>query len=1611
MPITPASVTPITLTEKQKLSYLLEATGDLDTAKALQKSFPPALLKASADTLAALDKTARDLHATQAQVETDLSRLQSLKHFCIEQLSCALTARWPAAVFDVEKDHLELPGSYCGCEAVTPPGGAEKVIPPATPTLLEAAMQNFTEDEAQADYFPEGSVVRIASKPEGVPGLTPTAFAELCRELDLGRLYQEHFQQVFGVKEVNGSRVATGPMVRNISVMKKQMLQLDLHLALMKEHVSEDGFQTVQRLIDAGGVVDVKNLQFKGRPLIMQGIEALDSCLWGVVVLSEKSVELDPDQWCLVYMPGEPGQPLYEYTSFTAFVAYLEFKLGMGSYKSYFTHCIGEVDKIDFFKTFADTESLGHIKQLEMNGPLFDFMLKSHVGKLQLDARALAVPTADVDEEERKKRLIQYLEIGMTIANVAGFVVPVLGQLMMGVAIGQMLAEVYEGIEDWNRGDRQEAFSHLLSVAENIALMAAVGAGVKVLKSLAIKTIQKHPDFFQPFTAILDRNNQSRLWKPQLSAYEQPLPAGAGAEPDATGLYQVDGKVFARIDDRNYAVVPDPVSRTWRIQHPVRPEAYAPILKRSQHGGWRHAWEPSEQWSGAYTLKRIDPQLARFEDSRLEMIRRLTDTRFDELHRLSDDSLPLTPRLRDTIDRFGLERRMRDFVAAMERGEAADPRHVQEQLNALPRLANWPEDRYIKVVDEHGSITATFPPGSIDDDTLSVIVSNAQLEKGELLQTVIDGLYPREVEALVGTNVAPSGQGVTLAKMIGVAVKADRRSTFDHLYRRYDQLQDREVLKTRGAYPDVPARYAQELIRQAPSVERALLRTTGRVPMGIAQRLSEATDNVRLDRALTGFYLAEIANTDTEKLAIGLLPKLSGWDPQLYLELRSRSLKGDLLETLGKKPLISGNSLTLVRLDNGYEVFNSQTQSLGKTIGSDSLYQAILKGLSPSQAKAIGLTGAKSEEGWRLRSQLLNNALDEREGCNRLLNGEQFEPLVPEPACVLADPPGEATNHPKRLLRKVKKLFPLFSDMQAREFLDQLGSDHLTRALRVRQLQDELERLRDVLDTWMDDDVAMKAVGGVLSEVRESRHLVAYEIEDSFRRLVFLPDEFYRSAYGLKLDGMRFGKLPILPPGLSFEHVRHLSLQNMQLDNDVAYFLKAFKNLETLELGRNRLTQLPEVMSLMPNLRRLGLEQNRIQLTEQALVKLSRMRSLQSLDLSENPLGATVDVSELYDLTDLSVRNTRTTELPKGLQRLPHLDRVDLRDNDIRDLPQWLFETPRRFSETINLRNNPISELSSTHLDNYRKKIGVGMGYLENDIARLDEHQARSIWLTETGGTVGSKRLQTWTAINDDPMAEGLFHLLAELGNTADSEYVREDMSRRVWTVLEATQADADLREQIFDLAADPIHCTDNAALNFSHLEVVVHVRNVLRVSGGRQVSAAVLMRLARGLFRLEQIDLIAAEHARDLGSPDPLEVTLAYRTGLARAFDLPGQPSHMRYAELADVTSDDLVTAIHRIQTAELSSKWLDFLVRQPFWSDYVKSSFAQQFNEVRVPHQVEVQSLFERAEEFSSADYLSEMNLCVTRMEQTENALLQRLTQRVIELIERGTCIVPSD
>lgn len=1657
---TPAAApaeTPVTPpTPQEVLTTLLEATGDLDTAETLQKALPTWLLNASAKTLGALDKTARDLQASRSKVETDLSKLRPLKVFCSIALNAALVEQWEDIEFDVELDSLELPGTDCGCgpeektggnptlvalgqaaDTTTQTGaGAAKTgivslekatgpamsapatapvatpksnIPLATQSLLNAAMQNFTANEEKADGFPQGSVVKIASGAEEIDDLTPHVFARLCRKLDLGKQYQTHFEQVVGLRDDKGKTVINSGISQNIAAMKKLLLQLDVQLARARSDISPSRSELLQRLIDANGVAGPTTLHVHNLPLIMQGIEIHGACIWGVVVFSVNSIETHANEWCLVYMPGEPKRPLYEYPSFNAFKEYLTLKLNVKSYKDYFAHCLDEDNKVDFYKTFASKRNLGTIRQLPISVPLFAFMVQSHVGKLQIDARSLVVPTADVDQEQRQKRLLNYIEVGVTVASLAGFFVPGLGQLMMGVAIGQLLGEIYEGVEDWRHGDRQEALHHLLSVVESVAMMAAMAAGQKAVTALVKQTVRAHPEFFGQFTSILNSAGQPRLWKPQLGAYAQSLPADAIGAANTSGFYQAQGKSFGRIGHLVYGGVRIPGTKIWRLEHPTRKTAYSPPLEQHIDGGWRHPGESARGWAGsAYALKRIDPSLADMEELRLDMARRLTQTSHRTLFHSFDENEALSPRLRDMIERFGIENRLNAFIEQMEQGEAQSSRYVQEQLLALPKLKNWPTDHYIKVVGSDAQTLATYPTTLVEDKSLSITVSQKELDEGHLLDTVINRLDQKDVDALLEGRYA-NGESAQLAKKIGTSVKADRQPFFEQLYRVYDHSDAEEVVKLRKAHPELPSRVAQALLDQAPSVERASLRSTGRVPLALAQKSREAVGILRLDRALSGLYLTTLNSVDSEKLAIQLLARLDGWGADWRLQLHQGALKGTLLASVGKPTALAANTFKLVKLKTGYEAFNGDSISLGRVpAGPEALYEGILKTLPPAKQRKLGFDEPQFDDGARMRGKLLDVALDERARDAGLDATGQYTPEVAEPACVQADPPMLSSKHSKSLLYKVRRLFPLFTEVQADEFLNTVGNDAMAREKHVRKLRHDLERLGETLEFWRESDPT-SSVAVVGRELAKNRQTVANQIEDSFRRRILLPDARGRPVCGLKLDGMRVADLPVLPADINFDHIKLMSMKNMQLDDTVGSFLGSFPQIESLELDNNQLSELPPVITRLSKLERLCVPDNQIKLTEASLKELADLRSLQTLNLNGNPLGATPDVKKMLDLRYLSLRSTGLTELPVGLSRLPNLDRVDLRNNVIKDLPAWLFEMPKRFTETLNLRHNELLKASADLLKAYRDRIGIGMGYLEDDLARLDEQKARSIWFPEEAGEQWSKREPLWSALKEDKSAEGLFHLLAELGNTAESNKVREDMTQRVWRVLSAAEAKTALREQLLDLAANPINCTDSAASNFSHLEVAVEVDSVVAQAADAKAPTATLLKLGRGLFRLEQLEQIARDHVSRNLSVDPLEVSLAFRTGLADHYDLPGQPRHMRYASLSGVKASDLEAAKTRVDAAEMSSKWMDFIVRQPFWCDYVRRAQSAKFTDIDEIHGEKIQALFDKADILTSAEYLRQLDTVMVAKDRAEMAAFKAFTSEALKAIDQGVCSVP--
>lgn len=72
----------------------------------------------------------------------------------------------------------------------------------ATQTLLQAALHNFLPEQAEAGGIPRGSHLwdykstRSSDPAPKLLEIDPVAFARLCRELDIGKRYQEHLAAI-----------------------------------------------------------------------------------------------------------------------------------------------------------------------------------------------------------------------------------------------------------------------------------------------------------------------------------------------------------------------------------------------------------------------------------------------------------------------------------------------------------------------------------------------------------------------------------------------------------------------------------------------------------------------------------------------------------------------------------------------------------------------------------------------------------------------------------------------------------------------------------------------------------------------------------------------------------------------------------------------------------------------------------------------------------------------------------------------------------------------------------------------------------------------------------------------------------------------------------------------------------------------------------------------------------------------------------------------------------------------------------------------------------------------------------------------------------------------
>ncbi|MGF6595020.1 NEL-type E3 ubiquitin ligase domain-containing protein [Pseudomonas sp. 2835] len=634
---------------------------------------PTWLLQAPAQRLLALSRALQLSQQQRTRVAAVLSTIEPLDGFARSLLRQQLRTH-TGANLDVELNHfvhtrhLSLTSTLLSL----PRQGSTAVV--SSHSLLQAALQNFSAAEAASGGLAGKARLQFAQPLAASTQLTPESFAALCRTLDLGGRYQSHLDQVL-----------TGEFTQVLRRSHYHDLEVAALIAALNGTLDEYSFKALLQhvhtdFLQPGEDPVIRPLQVRLGGVLLSAVVVFE-------VLPESAFSLTPGvlrferlNW-LLYIPGDAQRPLLRFNSRDAMARELGQRLQSPAYERLFMRFVPQAEQLAFAATLAERRQRaekGEPLVLPMAltafpGPLFSTLANQQVAKIRNDARTLAVPTADEDENERVERLHAYENAGLLLLNVAGLFVPVLGAVMLGVAAGQLLSQVLEGVEDWLQGDSDKALEHLTDVVETLALFAAAGAGVQLVSKAL-----RHAAFIEELVPISNAGGQARLWKPDLAGYAASEAGIEQGTADSQGLISGSLRHYIKLDERLYAVDHDAALAQWRIVQPQTPERYSPVLHGNGRGGWRHGGENPLLWHDSrFMLKRLLPELATLPEPAQAQVLTMSGLDGGQLRRLHLDDLPAPGLLRDCLLRWRLDHDIERFIEQLAQGAALDTGNAQ----------------------------------------------------------------------------------------------------------------------------------------------------------------------------------------------------------------------------------------------------------------------------------------------------------------------------------------------------------------------------------------------------------------------------------------------------------------------------------------------------------------------------------------------------------------------------------------------------------------------------------------------------------------------------------------------------------------------------------------------------------------------------------------------------------------------------------------------------------------------------------------------------------------------------------------------------------------------
>ncbi|MBC3210077.1 hypothetical protein HU755_25050 [Pseudomonas sp. SWRI111] len=1208
-------------------------------------------------------------------------------------------------------------------------------------SMLDAALHNFEAYECEAGaYHTTSGFVTAGTAPQEYEAvtlaLTVSQFLTLCRSLDIGKQYQTYLQEFFHPTDA----VAETAFREQFISSQKAAMRAAAELALLKKDIEPAHYAMIVSVVDGE-----LNPRVGNKPVWFRDLSVMNKRMTGCVVFAVSDKYRYADEW-IIYIPHDPEHPFKCYRGSEdqqEFKRLLTARTGEQAksaeptaYQRFLSQFLAYDQRPYFFsqftrkaadspsdhwrtpwRTIIDLVSRGavftRIRELPpppaaklepepdpyiapnaflhrgrglwaSNQDLWEYLYKESRAKVLADARSHAVPSADVDVKAREAKLAHLLQIGLLGLNMVSMFVPVLGEVMMVVMAGQLLYETLEGAIEWGEGDRRAAKDHLLDVAENlaqIALMAGVGLAVRKFSAARPEPVLEK---LEPVTLP---DGQTRLWRPDLSAYESSVSLANSAGPNQMGQHLIDGKTYIRQGSKVYEQVFDESLGKWRIKHPSDSGAWQPVLDSNGRGAWRHNLERPLQWDRLTLLRRVGHATEAFSDSELIRLGEVSGVSDDALRKMHVDHAPPPPELSEAMRLFKADRETASVIEQLRGTTPVDAL----SLYALPlvtEMPRWPANRALEVFDgpqlsgksiRYGAERRVRGVGVKSP----IQVSRADILNGELPARILAGLDEPEITRLLGTEGARvrAARADEFGKQIADFAQVRQPAIFASLYKGTEVMAP-EVKRLQSACPGLSESAADEVLAQAHPDDLAQFSSTRRVPLRMLEKARWYTDQGRQVRAYAGLRSENIASADSRRLALQTLQNLPGWPNNLRLEVREGSRHGALLDSVGSETAVEKKYL--IKQGPQFQAFDERGETLNSLpTAGDNFYASVMHALPDGARRSLGVPEVNQSA--ELQRRIIAYAGQHRGDAPALLKPQAkwLKPPARVNKSLIGYPAsGRGPSLDPILNARVRDLYPGMSEQQANGFILeqwQAGKDSRAIAELLQVRRQEWVQLNAALDTWAGPAVAPWERSGTDHKLR-----TAQALKDCWRNAPIAT----QTAGADRLSIISYDPLPAL--GADFSHVRDLTVGGGGMtDANADAFLSRFPNLERLVLGERgsllvshmmyeqALTNLPSTVTRMTALRSLKFRTSAPAIASEFSRRLGALTALETLHFNYAGTGpltsANLDLAPLTHLRKLTIDAPGLAQWPDSLQALPELQRLDLSQTSIASIPDALY--------------------------------------------------------------------------------------------------------------------------------------------------------------------------------------------------------------------------------------------------------------------------------------------------------------------------------------------------